>query len=205
MDRAFLRALHPAPYRILGIELRPFSLGHSLLLHDIGSPFVAEELREFTVHDLFIALSICALPYEKGKALGEDAKGWKKKCDEWVAKNIRHNCGGLWSRLWRIARGKPLPDWDIANDVRAFFRYLSEGNARPDYKAEPGNDMAFLYSPWQLRMMVKLRREFGMTRSEILDMPLAEAWWMYLGAVEADGSIQICTEDEKEFVDELTR
>lgn len=205
MDRAFLRALHPRPCRILGIELRPFSLGHSLLLNDINSPFVAESPAPTTVHDLYIALSICALKYETAKALADEADAWRKLCDEWIAENIKRNCGGTWARIWKIARGRPLPEWDISKDVHAFFKYLADGNARPDYKAEPGNDMAFLYSPWQLRMIVKLRREFGMSREEIMDMPLAEAWWMYLGSVEADGSIQICTEEEQEFVDELTR
>lgn len=60
MDARFIKAFTmPGETNLLGYRMRPFSLKHRLALLAIESPFVTPD-KPMTVHDLFIAVKICA-------------------------------------------------------------------------------------------------------------------------------------------------
>ena len=84
MESCFTRALWATPPRILGKQLAPFSLGHAILLHSIGSPYLSR--REAGLPDLLTALFLCSLEYaaavdaviHKQATIAKDAKRWGK-------------------------------------------------------------------------------------------------------------------------------
>jgi hypothetical protein len=60
-DAQYAAACAPAHmWRVCGVRLRPFSLGHLLALNGVGSPFVERHFTEATPLDLVSAIRICS-------------------------------------------------------------------------------------------------------------------------------------------------
>jgi len=68
MPDDFYSVAIPEPTTILGLRLRPFSLGHVLLLHRVKSSFVTEGEPQ-TLDDIALSVLLCALSYDDGCAL----------------------------------------------------------------------------------------------------------------------------------------
>ena len=66
MHETFLQAALIEPPRILGVQLRPFSAGHILILEAIENPY-AFEGTERTVEDLATALFFCSRTLQEGR------------------------------------------------------------------------------------------------------------------------------------------
>ena len=77
----YLHSIIPEPVTILGQELRPFSLGHYLLLNRLDCAFLSDD-KEPLLGDLLLGLLVCANTFETSQDilrradLGDDIKAW---------------------------------------------------------------------------------------------------------------------------------
>jgi len=55
-------AAFPEPWQVLGLRLRPFSLGHYLKLRRLGCAFVADDTQRATIGDLLLGVIVCSMP-----------------------------------------------------------------------------------------------------------------------------------------------
>lgn len=166
--------LIPEPHCVLGTLLRPFSLGHHLLLTKLGSPFASEPAADATPDQLGIAVFICAAPYTESLAAllrGE----WETEFKRWQ-KQIRP---GLFA-----------PRWQHHLELERFRDYLSDGYRRaPVWRHDAATGIRFS-APWECLLKSRLVAG-GYSEAEVLEKYLPAAWYDYHTLAEISQA-QLC-------------
>jgi hypothetical protein len=175
--------LIPEPCRVLGTSLKPFSLGHHLLLSKAESMFADfrynlnnDEQKEAamafafkaTEYDLALAVFICAAPYSETYAEIMDDK-WVKSFKSWIKK--------LKPRWYQKNR------FDYKTEIAKFTEYIATGYMRPpvwSYDAAGGVQIS---STWEELLKCRLVGN-GFSESEILEKYLPAAWYDYFTVLE---------------------
>lgn len=182
MDASLIAAMVPPRWSILGYELKPFCLGHRMLLASIGSPFVVGTEAGLKPSDILAAIQICGRSWEDGLLLCSDTQ------ESDVA--VRH-------MLRRVSKA----DFQTAADL--FAQYIQEGSDCPGYQTPGAQGGVGRWTPWEQTMRVTLMRDLHLTESEVMNRPLTLNWWDFLTLKEDAGLLTICTDDERVFVDEM--
>jgi hypothetical protein len=145
----------PDRWRIFGIRLLPFAVGHKLILQAIESPLVTLE-RKPEIGDLVAALWVCSRPYSEARA-------------------------GIVQRLpimWRwhtatITRESVKSPDVFESRVEMFRAYMGETRnpegTTTDVKAEK------TYAPQIGVLKLDLMECYGFSEEEFLNMPLKKA------------------------------
>lgn len=182
----------PQPYRILGLPLRPLSLGRYRLMKRFDVAFVADGEAKMEEYDLLMGLFICSM-----------------RCDEFIRiANEGRICAEVrkWSRRimphpwigfipWIAPRWRTKNDYNVLTAINLFKQYLAEAQVVPSYwdeRPERGPSG----SHWSQSMEVLLRSEVGWTTEEINEAPLSKAISDFFKLLESKGEIRIMTEDE---------
>ena len=173
----YLYSIIPEPVTILGQDLRPFSLGHYLLLQRLECAFVCED-KEPLLGDLLLGLLVCGNTFEGAQELlrraelGDDIKAWSENVGEFEA------------------------------DEKAvlFTDYINAALAMPKFwtKGQGGGTKAG--APWPQAMRVKLISEGGFSASAVMNQPLGQTWWDYLTLNELKGSVKISDDTTEELL-----
>lgn len=164
MTAAYLHAAIPEPVQILGLPLRPFSLGHWLLLSRFDNSFLTG--RATGVDDIILAILVCSMSFEEGlKFLS--APDREEQITSW-SKKLKHKFR---------QEGQTL---DFAEKAELFKAYFDAGMVIPNYSATESGT-ASVGSPWPQVLKLTLMSELGMTETDVLNRPLRLSWWDYLG------------------------
>jgi hypothetical protein len=173
------QAALPAPTVCLGLLLRPYSLGHELLLFRNESPFVTRA-RPSQLEDLIAAAMICFQTWEENQRMYQDRllrfKTW----------------------LWRRRISKMA--WQL--DLAAFNAYRADGClefplseiGRPDRGPSPRTPGA----PFILRLQQWLMRTLNLTEPAAWDYPLGLATMRWECHWEQEGGLDIYNWSESE-------
>ncbi len=141
----------PEPFQILGLRLKPFSLGHYLLMERFQVAFVAAEARVPTIHDLILGVLICSMEYQEfleflsSPTFAEELQQWGVKC-------------GLF-------------DWTAKANLLA--QYIAAGSKQPVVIYE--NEGAPSGAHWAQTIKLALTGNLGYTAHEALNLPLSQA------------------------------
>lgn len=180
---AFFKAAVPDPHVILGVKLRPFSLGHLILLQRLECAFVTG--AEPTLNDLVCGVFVCAQTWEDNAA--------------WLhTGTVRREFGPL---SWRESKDRFMARWqrklglfDFDGRSAAFGRYLHEGSAPPEYDFNPGNSQP-VECPTAQIVKIHLLRYTSLTESEILNRPWALCQWDYISLKALDGHVRFVSHE----------
>ena len=204
---SIIAAALPQPYRILGLRLRPFSLGHYLLLSRHDCAFVASESRPATRADLVLACLVCSMRFDEFEAWIEPRPvRWTDRLraalsfsPTLILSAFRHSQAQFDMVRWGRAVG---PVWSFDAKVRLFLRYMEESSRTPKYwiEREDGRGSG---AHWAQNVLNLLTGELGFTRTESLDMPLAEALLHFFAAAERLGAVRLMTEDELDITEPI--
>jgi hypothetical protein len=175
VDGKYLQQVIPDPFTILGLELRPLSIGRLLLLHRFGL-LASGHLKDFP--DLVLAVMICSRPVSEVSAF------------------LRSRRLPLAMWLWRKRVGRN-PE-RMATAFGLFQRYAKRpqiGVNTHDNEPEgaPG-------APWLQHLRVELLSKCHWTIGDIEERPYGEAVWDYYTYWENLGKLDI---DEGERLEEL--
>ena len=166
MNAAWLQAALPDPPTVcLKLKLRPYSIGHELLLRRFASPFVNDEPAD--IPDLLLAALICSQPF---------------RFDWWNTINWQTK---IFLKLWRLLLWKP----DVLGEMKKFVAYREAGRWFPDPIVPRGTKE--LYSPSAMRMLAILMSEFHLTVEQALDFPMATAHALYCSRSEMEGKMEL--------------
>lgn len=188
MIDAFYLAAVPEPWTILGLKLRPFSLGHIILLHRIESAFVTAGIP--TYDDLALSVFICSRTYEEALAAFDD-KGLGRFMSAWA----RALTGGdKWAVRWGWRKGKVI---DLASNCRDFANYISAHSKIPSYDFNPA-DFSQMDCPEVQLVKVRLMREMHFTESELLNRCWALCLWDYVTLQASEGKVKMIAAQAKE-------
>jgi hypothetical protein len=168
----WFKAFYPLPVTVLKVRLRPYCVGHEILLHRFKSSFV-DSHRPLTLGELLFAVMVCSQTYESAK-----------------------NCIGAPFRLMIFMKVLRLLNWRInfLSEAARFTEYLAAGTWHPAVNTSV--DAKRLKSPGVLLMLTFLRRELGLSESQMMNYPKALANAHYVLAGEADGKVDPYGEKE---------
>ena len=175
----YLHSIIPEPVTILGQDLRPFSLGHYLLLTRLDCAFVSED-KEPLLGDLLLGLLVCGNTFEGAQELlrrgerGEDIKAWAENVGEFEADE----------------------------KAKLFAEYINAALAMPKFWVKPGESSGGekAGAPWPQAMRVKLISEGGFTPTAVMNQPLGQTWWDYLTLNELKGALKINDDTTSELL-----
>lgn len=173
MDPAFQNALCPKPALVLGLVLRPLTVGHLGVFHRIGyDPFAANP----TFDQFALCAFICRQPWRISERDKDRWWFW------WFVK------------LWGLRCCK----MNLAAETSKFAEYLSRNVAAPVVKFQDGKFRS-ISSPLYFRLLGQLMSVLHMTKAEALDTPVSEATALVCAAWESEGKIDLWTAEDESF------
>ncbi len=178
MDAAYLKAAHPEPFTVLGKKLKPFCIGHEILLQRFGNRFSIENNNSKNppcVEDLLTGVFVCAQPYRKDASLDEFSIPFRARIlSKFFGLNYLGRAFVLFSSY--IASHSDIPDFYSKSDEAT--------------ETETG-------TPTIQAVKVSLMANLGLSEDDALNMPLSLAFWNHLSWAESQGGIQIIDEAER--------
>lgn len=197
MGDDFYLAAVPEPRTILGLRLRPFSLGHVLLLHRVKSAFLVHTEGAPTYEDLALSVLICSQTYEENletfndPSLPEFMRRWHDRIT---------GADSIWCKLgFRKARLI-----DLAQKCSEFTDYIRDGSRIPDYDFNPG-DFQEMACPSVEIIKVTLMRDMHFSEREIMDRPWALCLWDHVVLKALDNQVRMFGKEAKEDALEAAR
>lgn len=190
--------LVPEPYRILGLTLRPLSLGRYRLMRRFGVAFVDDDAAKADAGDLLLGVLICSMRCDEFLKFA-NSPGFAKEIRRWSRKIFPHPwiCAlpfGL-GKWWRTKHA-----FDLREKMQLFQNYIESNSKSPRYWDESDN-ARLSGAHWSHSCEVVLRGQVGWTLEEINEEPLNKAIWDYYKHMESQGLIRLMTKDEIEHID----
>jgi hypothetical protein len=192
MSAAYFSAAVPEPFRVLGLTLRPLSLGRYRLLQRFECAFVADGAASADMPDLLIGVLICSmrcdefLTWANSPDFAKDVRAWSARISPWPWVSRLPGMGKWWRRNH---------SFDALEKLQLFRRYVEEGSRVPKFWDE-GSGGQGSGAHWAQGVEVALRAEVGWTKEEIDEEPLSKAMADYCKWLEAGGQIRLMTEAE---------
>ena len=191
----FLAAV-PEPVTLLGLRLRPFSLGHVVLLNRIESAFVLGGQPDF--NDLAASVFICSQTYSDGLASFDNPE-LPRFMAEWAAKLM----GVSWLTRLGLKNPKII---DFPAKCAEFAKYIEDGSRMPTYDYNPEEVRSMECTGIQL-VKTTLLSEMNFTEAELLDRPWGLCLWDYVTLKAIKGQVRIWEKDTiadaQKFANEL--
>lgn len=167
----------PTRFRVFGLRLVPFTVGHARLLDRI-------ELDE--VNDggsCLLAAKLCSMP-------SDEAERW-----------INSRFLGLRMVALAFGRKRLMRSADeVNNAVRVFGEYLDESTRVPVWESKGEGEGRKLGTPFAQHLRAVLLSKLGYSPSEVDRTPYLQAMWDYISFMEAEGFISVdegLTNDEE--------
>jgi hypothetical protein len=186
MTDEFYSVAIPEQRQLLGLPLRPLSLGHLILLHRVQSAFVCDGITDY--QELAVAALICSLTYEDGIEAIKDPSTPK------LLKRLGERITGI--RDWRVRIGiRKARVIDLPANVAAFSSYMREGSSIPHYSYTPG-DFKSVDCPQVQIIKVTLMRDLHISESDLMDRSWAMCLWDYVTLRALKGEVSLVARDE---------
>lgn len=194
----FFSAACPEPWQVLGVKLRPFSLGHYIKMARLDCAFVSETARTATLPDLLLGVIVCSMPTEVDQEhdpfwrwLGRRRGGWRweaYRLGKWFVRKPAASPAEYDAYLW----GKRIGGVDLAEKVKLFSDYMESCSAMPPYVEEGcGGAGKISGAHWTQSVLSSLVSRCGYNMREALNVPLSLALADFIKQAETDGAVRI--------------
>jgi hypothetical protein len=181
MDEAFASLMvQPPTVHCVGVEMRPFSLGHYLLLSHERSPFVSDGALPL-FGDLIYAAFVCR-------------HGWR---DNLALRRSRFGRLVI-LRTW----GLLMRRFNIAEEIARMALYVRGAMEMPPVK-ETDNGR-YLFSDWSTRVFAHLL-SLGYTEAQAMDTPLAVANRLFIAHIEQAGLAEFKVKRDDKYTRAMSR
>lgn len=180
MIAAISQAAIKQPFKVLGRNLKPFSLWHQLFLDASENGFALGSANKPTYHDLISAVFFCSFDYSAGL--------------EQLASRFIGTKMAYWA--WRAG------NFDVMEAISDFYSYMEAHTNTPAYWVEDGHFKSGGKSgvPYAQFLKVKMMQELGMSEVEALNTAYNDAIINHLTILEAKGAIRFVTEDDEALI-----
>lgn len=186
---SYNEAINPREFIICSAVLRPFSLGHYILLEQIESPFITDDPTTSVPKDegmthFLMCLLVCSQTYEDNVKMFEDPIRLKK-----LAKAFQKNL---------LKSMKKEKDWNIYAKLMLFKEYIRFFTTMPIFQVERESDKVPSGIDWKQNLFTMAKNEWGYTDTEILNMPLRRLFFEWCSVGEKTGAIRVQNAEEME-------
>lgn len=182
----------PEPFRILGLQLLPLSLGRYRLLKRFHVAFVADGNAKAEPADLILGVVICAMRCDEFLDLVNTFR-LEAEIRRWSRTINPHAWIGYLPLIGKRWRNKH--SFNLVEKMQLFQSYIQDAQRIPAYRElEPNSQTSGAH--WSHGLEVTLRSEVGWSQEEINEQPLSKAISDYFKFCENKGLLQLLTEDE---------
>lgn len=178
----YCKALIPVNWTICGVVLRPFSLGHFLILEQIQNPIINESERGLNITDgmywFFQALIVCAQDYKENIYTLSTDETQKEVFDKFTVNLLKNmDC----DKSWNI-----FDKFKLFKEYMAYYMDIpiySEEKTSNDNKMPSGTD-------WKQNIYLTFKK-LGYSEEEILNMPFKRLFYEWCSHAESEGAIKV--------------
>jgi hypothetical protein len=167
---------------LLGLKLKPLSLGHYILLRRLGCGFVSEESTGISFEDVIVGVLVCSMSYSDfvefagSDTFREELTNWSKKVEEMI---------------------KADPTFNIFECVGSYKSYMERGSEMPKFWDMDEANSRKSGSHWSIVLWQTLMK-LGFTNEEVMNMPLSLSFDHFFRYAEQEGAVELmdpATED----------
>ena len=184
MSAEFYTAAIPEPVAILGVRLRPFSLGHVMLLNRFGNAFGTGASP--SIEDLIQAIVICSQKYADALAdmdnpkLPEIVAAWQRKLAP--RNRLGFRSAGL--------------GFSPAVEIARFTEYVRAGSSFPLFTVKENHQGDPMGVPMVQSVKVLLQSKMGFSEADVLDRPWGLCLWDYFTLNAMEGHCKLMDREE---------
>jgi hypothetical protein len=203
----------PEPWQILGLTLRPFSVGHYIKLRRFDCAFVADEPRDAGLQDLVIGVAVCCMASHPDQSKDEFWQWYNRSRPEGFLSGLAYKIEGKVNRLLKrqhltpaeqdmFELGRRAGNFDFKEKAELFQKYIDTHTASLDYWLEPEKDSAGPIKSgahWVHSMLTTLTGKCGYELIDAYNVSFGQCLNDYLLEAERNGAIRIMTAQESEF------
>ena len=175
---SFVNAAIPEPFQILGLRLKPFTLGHYITLKRFGCAFVSDEKTEAEKGDLLLGCLVCSMNNREFLEFLE-AEDHEAKVVEWGEK-----CGAF----------------NFAEKCQLFADYLAASFHEPSFSVI-GDQQGDTSGDWSQNLKLAMMLKLNASEEAVLNTPLSSLMSDYFRLAEMDGLIRIESEGDAAAAD----
>lgn len=180
----YIQSWFSQPHLVFKVKLKPFSLGHYILLKSVDSPFLDEGGERIIIYeDLVFAFGVCS------QRAWPDAFNWANDLDA---------CKSFYKELDEELV-KQVEKLDLVISIQSLREHIHTNFKIPDYVVERENDGVESGTYWIQSVLLTLTSELNYTRSEALNAPISLAIADYCWQLEKNGLIRIMPDYLKEL------
>lgn len=182
---AYVKSFLPDKFVILGVRLKPLSLGHYMLMKRLNVGYATDTEAKVGFEDFVLALLICGQTYEEFceflerddliKALEREAKAMKRRINK-------------------------EQNFNLFSKMGMFQKYLEEGTQMPLYWEGDNKSEKESGAHWSQTLFTTAVSELGYTRTQALNVPLVQLFNDFFKYAESNGAIELMREEEEELV-----
>lgn len=183
----------PEPFQVLGLELKPLSIGRYRRMARHGVAFVSETETSASIADLLLGVVICSMRCDEFDSSVLTPKFWKD-LHRWSKHLNPHAWIGVFPILGKWWRKNH--SFNFVEKMQLFKRYIDEAQLCPEYIVKNESNSGGSASHWSHSIEIVLRGELGWTKEEIEEAPLSKALSDYFKHMENQGMITILTEED---------
>jgi len=211
MANTYFEAAYPAPWQVLGVPLKPFSLGHYIKLHRLGCAFVADDAMPATLKDLVLGVAVCSMPSHPDASCDPfwnwisraEPEGWLES--RWY--KLRCKLAILFkskllspAELDMVRFGRRVGVVNLPEKVSLFAEYINAHAKAPAYW-EDGADGKKSGAHWSHAMLAALVSKCGYTQEEAHNVPMSKALADYFKYAEGEGCVRLMNQTEADFLE----
>ncbi len=188
MIDSFYLASIPRPPKVLGLQLKPFALGHVILLNFIESAFVTGGVPDYS--DLAISTLLCASTYEEGCShlFNPDTE---RSMRVWAEKLTGMNRLSV-----RLGIVKPRTI-DLVKEVSKFLEYYQESTQSRSYEYKE-EDFSTVECQQVQIVKLSLMRDLHISEKDIMDRPWALCMDDYITLRALNGHVRLVDKEGRE-------
>lgn len=198
----YFSASYPATWQILGVTLRPFSLGHYIKLKALGCGFVADDQQVATLGDLVVGCLVCSLPSDPDPTKDEFwtwANKQPNRFSAWFVKLLKKEPATPMEAevmRWGVKAGM----FDLAEKAKLFSDYIEAHSKVPAYWEEKREGSRSSGAHWAQAVLHTLVSKCGYSQVEALNVPVSKALADYFKQAETDGAVRLISDEESEAI-----
>jgi len=209
----YFSAAYPEPWQIIGVNLRPFSIGHFLKLKRLDCAFVADGESVASVGDLLLGIIVCSMPSSPDTERDAFWKWYHRRSPEGMFAGLRWRAKKRAARLLRKEMltpaefdvyqfGRSVGVFSLKEKSAMFQSYIAAHTGSLPHWIEPSNGSERKSGAHWIHSMIScLTSSCGYTIAEAYNVSFGKALADYLKHAENNGAVRLMTDAEIQFTE----
>lgn len=197
MANDYPRSAYPDEWQILGVRLRPFSLGHYLKLRRLGNAYVSDDATPALMGDLLLGIMVCSMESHPDPTK-DPFLVWFNQRPKWYQDRLPWVFGKLTPAEQEMVRwGRKCKRADVRAKAQLFADYINSQTEFPEYWCERQNPRRS-GAHWSHGVLTTLVSHCGYSQLEAYNVPLSKALQDFFKWAESEGHVTLMTPEESE-------